>query len=91
MPLHLGLILINDVALTGVSGEVVTNIYLHLKKASPLANTIMLTLANDRVGYIVDDAAYDTPLFETKGTPLARGCAENGIVGGLVGLINEHR
>ncbi len=90
MPLHLGLILINQVALTGVSGEVATNIYLHLKKASPLTNTIMMTLANDRVGYIVGDAAYDTPYFETNGTPLARGCAENGIVDGLVGLINEH-
>jgi len=32
----------------------------------------------------------DTPYFETNGTPLARGCAENGIVDGLVGLINEH-
>jgi hypothetical protein len=90
MPLHLGLILINQVALAGVSGEVTTNIYLHLKKASPLTHTIMVTLANDRVGYIVDDAAYDTPYFETNGTPLARGCAENGIVEGLVGLINEH-
>jgi neutral ceramidase len=89
MPLHLALILINQVALTGVSGEVTTNIYLHLKKASPLTNTIMVTLANDRVGYIVDDAAYDTPYFETNGTPLARGCAEDGIVDGLVGLINE--
>ena len=90
MPLHLGLILINQVALTGVSGEVATNIYLHLKKASPLTNTIMLTLSNDRVGYIVDDAAYDTPTHETNGTPLARGCAENGIVDGLVGLINQY-
>jgi neutral ceramidase len=80
MPLHLGLILINQVALTGVSGEVSTNIYLHLKKVSPLTNTIMLTLSNDRAGYIVDDAAYDTPTHESNGTPLARGCAEKGIV-----------
>lgn len=91
MPVHLGLILIDDVALTGVSGEVVTNVYRHLRRASPLTNTLMLTLANDRAGYIVDDAAYDTPLFETRGTPLARGCAENGIVGGLVELIEENR
>jgi neutral ceramidase len=89
MPLHLGLIMLNQVALTGVSGEVVTNIYLHLKKASPLTNTIMMTLANDRVGYIVDNAAYDTPYFETNGTPIARGYAENGIVDGLVEMINK--
>jgi neutral ceramidase len=91
MPLHLGLILINDVALTGVSGEVVTNIYWHLKKASPLSNTIMLTIANDRLGYIADDAAYDTPYFEVNGSPLARGCAENAIVNNLVEMIRQYK
>lgn len=91
MPLHLGLILINDVALTGVSGEVVTNIYWHLKKASPLSNTIMLTIANDRLGYIADDAAYDTPYFEVNGTPLARGCAEDAIVNNLVEMIGQYK
>ena len=90
MNLHLGLLLVNEVALTGVSGEVVTNIYLHLKKASPLTDTIMITLANDRVGYIADDAAYDTPMFEVNGTPLARGCAENGIVNGLLEMIRKY-
>lgn len=89
MPLHLGLIRINDIALTAVSGEVVTNIYSHLKKETPLANTIMLTIANDRLGYIVDDAAYDTPYFEVHGSPLARGCAENAIVNNLVEMINQ--
>jgi neutral ceramidase len=37
-----------------------------------------MTLVNDRVGYIADDAAYDTPYFEVNGTPFARGCAETG-------------
>ena len=89
MPLHLGLILVGDVALTGVSGEVVTNIYWHLKKVSPLVNTVMLTLANDRAGYIADDLSYDTPYFAVNGTPFARGCAEPNIVNGLAGMIRE--
>jgi hypothetical protein len=38
-----------------------------------------------------DDAAYDTPIFEVNGTPAARGCAKNGIVDGLVGMIHQHR
>lgn len=91
MPLHLGLIRINDVALTAVSGEVVTNIYWHLKKASPLTDTVMLTIANDRLGYIVDDAAYDAPLFEVHGSPLARGCAEDAIVGNLIEMIDQFK
>jgi neutral ceramidase len=51
----------------------------------------MITLANDRVGYIADDAAYDRPIFEVNGSPMARGCAETAIVGGLVEMIAQAR
>lgn len=90
-PIHLGLIMVNQIAFTAVSGEVLTNIYWHLKSASPLKDTVMITLSNGRVGYIVDDASYDTPLFELGSSPLARGCAENGIVDNLVEMINQNR
>ena len=90
VPIRLGLIMIDRIALAAVSGEVVTNIYTHLKKASPLTQTLLVTLANDRIGYIADDAAYDAPIFEVNGTPVARGCAENGIVDGLVDMIEGH-
>ncbi len=89
LDIHLGLVLINHIALTSVSGEVVTRIYRHLKKDSPFVNTILITLANDRVGYIVDEAAYDTPTFEAMGTPLQRGHAEAAIVGGLVEMMGH--
>ena len=85
--LHLGLIMLNEVGIAGVSGEVVTNIYRHLQRDTPLANTILATIVNDRVGYLVDDAAYDKPIFEVNGSPAARGCAEDAIVGGLVGMM----
>jgi hypothetical protein len=85
--LHLSLIMLNEVAITGVSGEVVTNIYRHLQRDTPLSNTILATIVNDRVGYLVDDAAYDKPSFEVNGSPAARGCAQDAIVDGLVGMI----
>ncbi|HWQ47151.1 MAG TPA: hypothetical protein VN376_09800, partial [Longilinea sp.] len=90
LDIHLGLILINQIALTAVSGEVATNIYRHLKNASPFANTLMITLANDRLGYIVDDAGYDTPTFEAQATPLQRGYAEAAIVNGLVAMMEKY-
>lgn len=90
LTLRLGLILLNHIAITSVSGEVSTNIYYHLKKDSPFTNTMMITMANDRIGYIIDDAAYDTPTFETTRTPLARGYAESAIVHGLVEMINQY-
>ena len=88
--LRLGLILINQLAITSVSGEVNTKIFQRLKKESPLTNTMMITLANDRLGYIVEDAAYDVPTHETMGTPIQRGFAEDAIINNLVEMINQH-
>jgi hypothetical protein len=87
MDIHLGLIKINQIAITGVSGEVFTRIYWRLRRESPLTNTMMVTIANDRIGYIADDAEYDGPY---RRPDLARGCAEDGIVNGLVDMISEH-
>ncbi len=91
LSIHLGLVLINHIALTSVSGEVVTKLYCHLKKDSPFTNTILITLANDRVGYIVDDASYDIPTFEPTNTPLQRGYAEAAIVHGLVEMMSQYQ
>ncbi|PWC23084.1 hypothetical protein DDT52_02135 [Brenneria roseae subsp. roseae] len=86
--LRLGLIMLNNTALTGVSGEVVTNIAYHLAEKSPLTNTILVSIANDRVGYIPDDEAYGRPIFAVKGSPFAQGCAENAIVDNLSSMIS---
>jgi len=83
----IGLLAIDQIALTWVSGEIATNICWHLQRKSPLANTIMITMTNDRVGYIVDDAGYDTPTFASTASPLQRGYAETAIVDGLLAMI----
>lgn len=88
--LLLGLILINQIAITAVSGEVVTNIYQHLKKVSPFTNTLMVTIANDRLGYILDEAGYDTPTFAAMATPLERGHAEAAIIHNLLEMMGQH-
>jgi hypothetical protein len=85
--LQLGAITLNQVAIASVSGEVVTPIYRLFMRETPLTDTIFATLVNDRIGYIADDASYDTPLFEVNGSPAARGCAEGAIVGNLTDMI----
>jgi hypothetical protein len=85
----LGLLMIDKTALASVSGEVVTKIYWRLKKESPFTNTIVMSLVNDRIGYLADDAAYDTPYFELSGTPVAKNCAETGIVNGMLDMMNQ--
>jgi hypothetical protein len=87
---RLGALMIDKVALTEVSGEVVSKIYQDLRKQSPYPNTVMLTLANGRVGYIPDDASYDIWTHEAIDSPLKRGCGQSTIVNGLLELLREH-
>jgi hypothetical protein len=41
--------------------------------------------------YYVDEAAYDTPAFATKATPIRRGYAEAAIVNGLVEMMAHYQ
>lgn len=88
--IRLSLLMLNNVALTGVSGEVLTPIYERLKKESPFRNTIMVTHANGLSGYIPNDAAYKQVSYEITATHLKPGCAESGIVNGLIDMMNHH-
>ena len=88
---RLSLIRLGDVALAGVNGEVVTAIGRRIQAASPLVRTVVVSLVNDRVGYLVDDDAFDHNTFEARGCPVARGYAENTIVDGLLDMIEESR
>jgi hypothetical protein len=83
LDIQLGLIRINQITITSVSGEVGSDIFLHLKKESPFADLLMITLANDRVGYIPSEAEWDrfTPAY-------VRGCAEKVIVDNLADMMN---
>ena len=87
--LRLSLLLLNQIALTGVSGEVVTSIYWRLKKESPLTSTILISITNDRIGYIPEDAAFDRPTHEVNGCPILRGYAEDAIITGLTAMIES--
>jgi hypothetical protein len=85
--IRLSLLVINDIAISGVSGEVLTNIGLRLKKESPFNRTIMITHCNGSSGYLADDAAYDQVSYEITTTRAKRGCAENAIVDGLLKMM----
>ncbi len=90
-PVHfrLGLIRIGNIAVTSVNAEIFTEIGLKLKAASPLADTLLVTLANGSAGsgYVPNDAAFGENTFQVLGSRLKPGCAEDGIVNGLVDLI----
>jgi neutral/alkaline ceramidase-like enzyme len=85
--IRLSLLLIHDIALAGVSGEVLTNIGSRLKRESSFNHTIMVTHTNGSSGYLPDDAAYDQVSYEIITTRVKRGCAEDSIVNGFVELM----
>jgi hypothetical protein len=87
--IRLSLLVINDIAIAGVSGEVFTNIGLRLKRESPFSHTIMITHCNGSSGYLPDDAAYDQVSYEILTTRAKRGCAEDAIVSGLVAMMGD--
>lgn len=89
VPIRLSLLVINDIAIAGVSGEVLTNIALRLKKESSFNRTLLVTHCNGSSGYIPDDAAYEQVSYEITTTRLKRGCAEDAIVNGFVEMMTE--
>ena len=64
-------------------------IHEHLKKESPFSRTVMITHANDRVGNMPDDAAFDQVSSETTTSRLKRGCAANTIFNSFLQLMEQ--
>ena len=87
--IRISLLRLNDVAFAGVSGEVFTNIYLHLQRVSPF-NTIMVTHANGSSGYIPSDDSFEPIGYEVTTSRLKPGCAENSIVNGFLEMMEAH-
>ena len=86
--IRLSLLRIGDVALAGVSGEVLTMIGTRLKKELG-SKSLMITHCNGSSGYIPDDAAYEQVSYEIMTARVKRGCAENAIVKGIAGLMKK--
>lgn len=84
-----GLLMIDDIAIGTVKGEVYNEIAQRLKRESPYAKTMMATLTNgfSNSGYIPDDASYGHNTFEVLSSRLKPGCAETGIVDGIIDLM----
>jgi neutral ceramidase len=85
--IRLGLLMIDNVALAGVSGEVFTAISQRLKRESPFRQTIMVTHTNGSSGYIPSDDSFEPVGYEVTASRLKPGCAEGAIVNGFLDLM----
>ena len=88
--LQLSLIMIGDIAIAGVNGEVYNSIATRLKQQSRFHDTMMATLTNGMApsGYIPDDASFGHNTFEVLSSHLQPGCAETKIVQGELDMMD---
>jgi len=87
--LRLGLLMLGDVAIGAVNGEVYNQIAQRLKHESPYAKTMLATLTDGMAnsGYIPDDASFGHNTFEVLSSRLQPGCAETSIVDGILSMM----
>jgi neutral ceramidase len=85
----LGALRIGDIYVGAVDAEVYNGIAQRLKREAPFKHTMMATLTNGmaQTGYIPSDEAFGRNVFTVLSSRLKPGCAEAGIVNGLVELM----
>lgn len=89
--LRLGVLRIDDIILGTVNAEVFNLIGQQLKKESPCARTIVVSLTNGGAnsGYIPNDAAFGYQTFEVLSSRCKPGYAERAIIDGILDLMEK--
>ncbi|MCX6905685.1 MAG: neutral/alkaline non-lysosomal ceramidase N-terminal domain-containing protein [Verrucomicrobia bacterium] len=80
-----------DVAWVGLSGEVFVELGLALKKRSPFAQTFIVELANENIGYIPDRRSYAEGNYEPESSRCAAGSGERLVEAAFQLLADLHR
>jgi len=79
---------IGDFGLVGVPGEMFVELGMQIKHRSPFAQTMVLALANDSLGYIPTLRAFGEGAYEPNSSPYEPGFGES-IVDAAVGLLED--
>jgi hypothetical protein len=90
--LELGLLMLDEIPVCAVCGEVYNPIAVELKSKSPYAFTMMTTVADGHSGwggYIPDDESYGAQVFEVLGSNYKQGYAQKAIVDNLLDMIHD--
>ncbi len=62
--IRLSALKIGNIVFTGISGEVMTEIGMHIKRESPFKNTVVISHCNGNSGYLCTDKAYPEGGYE---------------------------
>lgn len=87
--LRVSFVQIDDIAIGGCDAEIFNLIGQRVKKESPYARTLFVSMANGsgNSGYIPNDAAFGYQTFEVLSSRCKPGYAENAIVNGILDLM----
>ncbi len=85
------MLLLNDIAIGSINAEVFSPIAMQLKKESPFARTMVVSVTNgsSNSGYIPNDAAFGYQTFEVLSSRCRPGFAERAIINGTLDLIEQ--
>lgn len=86
----LQLIMINDIAMANVGGEVFNEISQDLKRESLFDRTAMVTLSPGSIGYIPSEKSYLLPSQMAVNNHIKPGCAEQNIVSSFLDLERQY-
>lgn len=86
--LRFSVLKIGAMVYAGISGELMTEIGMKIKAASPFKNTVLLTHCNGNSGYLVTDKAYGEGGYEPMVSRTMPG-TEKIIVDTLVAMLNS--
>jgi hypothetical protein len=90
--IKVGVLRLGDIYMTTINGDVFTDIGLRIKRQSPAAKTMVVTIANGFTPgnqYIYSDAAAHELVFQIIASRLKPGCAEEKIASTAVELIHQ--
>jgi hypothetical protein len=89
--LHVTMLGLGPVALTSINTEIYTLIGTRIHDEAPMKDTLITTLANERIGgYVPDDSAYGHETFQVLLSNFKPGCAERGITDAVVDLETDY-
>lgn len=89
--LHVAMLGLGPVALTSINTEIYTLIGTRIHDEAPMKDTLIATLANERIGgYVPDDSAYGHDTFQVLQSNFKPGCAERAITDAVVDLETDY-
>ncbi len=89
--LNMWLLKIGDVALVQSDSNIMPAVGDKLKQASPLANTLIVSLNFGPMRYVIDDASYVLNTYEATASRAKQGCAEQGFIRGALEMLEQLR